>query len=70
MAPVIVTQPAAGVAAAGETVTLVVEAAAVPTASYQWFKNGTAIGGGAAARLRIENVGAGDCGTLYRDSDQ
>jgi hypothetical protein len=34
--------------------------AAIPAATYQWFKDGTAISSATDATLRIENVGMGD----------
>jgi pectinesterase len=60
MAPLILSQPAAVIAEAGQTATFDVKVAAIPTATCQWFKDGTAISGATDATLRIENVGAGD----------
>ena len=60
MAPLILSQPAAVITAAGQTVIFNVKVAAIPAATYQWFKNGTAITGATDATLRIENVRAGD----------
>jgi pectinesterase len=63
MAPLILSQPAAVIAAAGQTAVFEVKVAAIPTASYQWFKNGAAISGAADAILKIENVHSGDAAT-------
>jgi pectinesterase len=63
MAPLILSQPAAVTTAAGQTATFNVNVAAIPTATYQWFKNGTAISGATDATLRIENARAGDSAT-------
>lgn len=60
MAPLILAQPTAVTAAAGQTATFSVKAAAVPVARYQWRKNGVAIDGATQATLTIEQVGAGD----------
>jgi pectinesterase len=60
MAPLILSQPAAVTAVAGQTAIFNVKVAAIPTATYQWFKNGTALSGATDATLRIENVRAGD----------
>ncbi len=63
MAPLILSQPAAVSTAAGQTAIFNVKVAAIPTATYQWFKNGTAIRGATDATLRIENVRADDVAT-------
>jgi hypothetical protein len=60
MAPLILSQPAAVTTAVGQTAIFNVKVAAIPTATYQWFKYGTAIGGATDATLRIENVREGD----------
>ena len=63
MAPLILTQPAAVTATAGQTATFSVKVAAIPTATYQWFKNGAAINGATDATLKLGNVRAGDAAT-------
>ena len=60
MAPLILTQPAAATAVAGQTVTFSAKVAAIPEATYQWFKNGAAIHGATDATLKLPNVRAGD----------
>jgi pectin methylesterase-like acyl-CoA thioesterase len=60
LAPLILAQPAAVTTTPGHPVTFGVKVAALPAASYQWFKNGAAIRGATEATLTIENVGAGD----------
>ncbi len=63
MAPLILSQPTAVIATTGQTATFAVKVTAVPAATYQWFKNGIAIGGAKDAVLRIENVRAHDAAT-------
>jgi pectinesterase len=63
MAPIILSQPAAVTASAGQTATFIVKAEAIPTASFQWFKDGKAIRGETQALLKIENIKAGDAAT-------
>ena len=63
MAPLILSQPAAATTAKGQTATFSVKVAAVPTATLQWFKNGTAIRGATDAVLKLPNVGASDAAT-------
>ncbi len=60
MAPVILTQPTDITASAGDSETFTVKAGAVPTSSYQWFKNGTAIDGATDATLTLKNIAGGD----------
>jgi pectinesterase len=60
LAPLILTQPTPVTVAAGQTAVFTVKVAAVPDASYQWFKDGGAIPGATEATLTIANVGAGD----------
>jgi hypothetical protein len=60
MAPLILTEPAAASATAGQTATFSVRVAAIPAATYQWFRNGVAIRGATDAALRLVNVRAGD----------
>ena len=60
MAPLILSQPAAVIAEAGQTAILTVEVAAIPAAIYQWFKDGAAIDGATDATLSIEDLDAGD----------
>ena len=60
MAPLILLQPEAATVTAGQTATYDDHVAAIPAATYQWFKNGNAISGATNATLRIENVRVGD----------
>lgn len=60
MAPHILSQPAAVTAKAGQTAVFGVKVAAIPAATYQWFRNGVAIDSATNAMLRIEHVGADD----------
>jgi hypothetical protein len=60
LAPLILAQPAAVTTTPGQPVTFGVKVAALPAASYQWFKNGAPIQAATEATLTIENVGAGD----------
>ncbi len=63
MAPLILSQPEAVTAATGQTAIFNIKVAAIPAATYQWFKSGTAISGATDATLRIEHVRAGDAAT-------
>jgi len=60
MAPLLLSQPVGVTVEAGQTVALRVEVAAVPDATYQWYKNGEPIKGATGARLRIGPVAADD----------
>ncbi|YCM42274.1 LCCL domain-containing protein [Verrucomicrobiaceae bacterium 227] len=55
-------QPGAQQIAVGETRTLTVTAAGNGTPAYQWFKDGTAIPGGADGRLVLSNFAVADTG--------
>jgi hypothetical protein len=60
MAPLILTEPAAASATAGQTVTFSARVAAIPAATYQWLKNGVAISGATGAVLKLNAVRARD----------
>ena len=60
MAPLILSQPESATTAAGQTAIFSVKAAAIPDASYQWFKNGAGLRGSTEATLRLANVKASD----------
>ena len=62
MAPLILAQPKAATVPIGATVTLEVSAAAVPDASYQWFRNGRPIAGARKASLAIHHAAPADAG--------
>ncbi|HMC48747.1 MAG TPA: pectinesterase family protein [Caballeronia sp.] len=62
MAPLILKQPTAATVSAGTAATLQVSAAAVPDASYQWFKNGKPIADARTASLSIQSVAPSDAG--------
>lgn len=65
LAPIIVTQPASHTADIGDATTFSVAAVGVPEPTYQWFKNGTAIGGATDATYTIAHVAAADADTYY-----
>lgn len=60
--PSITTQPAGQAVAAGGTATFSVTAAGTAPLTYQWLKDGAAIGGATAATLTIPNVQAANLG--------
>jgi len=62
MAPLILSQPQPATAKSGQTVTLRVQAAAIPEASCQWFKNGKPLRGATGSTLTLKNVSAADSG--------
>jgi membrane carboxypeptidase/penicillin-binding protein PbpC len=62
MAPIILRQPQAVTVSSGSAVSLTVQVAAISGASYQWFKNNSAIGRATDAVLKLENVKATDAG--------
>ncbi len=69
LAPLILEQPAAQTAAAGQTVTLTATVAAIPAASYQWRRNGVAlkdgegIAGAATTKLILSNARTAQTGS-------
>lgn len=62
-APAIAIQPAAQVAAAGESVTFSVSVTGSTPFSYQWTKNGLPIAGATASTLRIDSTQVTDAGS-------
>jgi len=62
MSPIVLRSPTAASATSGSTATFSAEVAAVPDATYQWFKNGAAIRGATSASLTLPRVTAGDAG--------
>jgi hypothetical protein len=62
MAPIILRQPQAVTVSSGSAASLTVQVAAISGASYQWFKNNSAIGRATDAVLKLENVKATDAG--------
>ena len=56
MAPLILSQPESIQANPGKTVVFHVKAAAIPEASFQWFKNGNPVRGATSATLTLENA--------------
>jgi pectinesterase len=56
MAPLILSQPKSIQASPGKTVVFRVKAAAIPEASFQWFKNGKPVRGATHPTLTLENV--------------
>ncbi|HEX3766279.1 MAG TPA: discoidin domain-containing protein [Kofleriaceae bacterium] len=64
-APVITTQPASVTVAAGQTATFSVVASGAGTLSYQWSKNGAAIGGATAASFTTPATTTADTGARF-----
>jgi pectin methylesterase-like acyl-CoA thioesterase len=60
MAPLILTQPEGLTVAKGKTATLSVRAAAIPEASYQWFKNDIPVKGAINATLTLKKISSKD----------
>ncbi len=60
--PVISTQPASQSVASGASASFSVAANAIPTPTYQWFLNGTALSGATSASLSLANVSATNAG--------
>ncbi len=63
MAPAILAQPTSVKSTKGKTAFFNVRTAALPEATYQWFKNNTAINGATAATLTLDKVGVNDAAT-------
>jgi hypothetical protein len=63
MAPRVLIDPVAVTAAAGQTVTVNATVAAVPPATFQWFRNGVALRGATTSTLTLNQVKAGDAGS-------
>ena len=61
--PTFLTQPQGQSVAVGSAVTLSVDVAAVPAATYQWFLNDVAIGGATASSHSLPTVSGTDWGT-------
>lgn len=61
--PVISTQPATQSAAAGSSVTFTVTANGSPAPTYQWRKDGVAIGGATSSALTLNSVTTANAGT-------
>ena len=49
----------------GQTATVIIKAAAIPKASYQWFKNGKVIKGAVNPVLKIDKVKLTDAGKYF-----
>jgi pectinesterase len=62
MNPVILSQPESVDGKLGQTAALHIRVAAIPEASYQWFKNGKPVKGATNATLRFENASIADAG--------
>src|SRR5947207_1939201 len=65
VAPTITTQPASQTVSAGQTATFTVTAAGTAPLSYQWQKNGTAIGAATAASYTTPATTAADNGDQF-----
>ncbi|MBS0379828.1 MAG: immunoglobulin domain-containing protein [Proteobacteria bacterium] len=66
VAPTITTQPADTTVTAGKTATFAVVAAGTAPLSYQWKKNGTAIGGATAASYTTPSETTADNGATFQ----
>jgi BarA-like signal transduction histidine kinase len=62
-APVITTQPTALTVTAGGTVTFTAAASGLPSPTYQWLLNGSALAGANASTLTIANAQAANAGS-------
>ncbi|HTX64720.1 MAG TPA: immunoglobulin domain-containing protein [Opitutaceae bacterium] len=60
--PAITTQPLSQSAAMGSSAKMTVTTSGRPTPSYQWYLNGTAIGGATGSSLTLASVAAADAG--------
>ncbi len=60
--PIITAQPASATIQSGQRLTLRAAAAAIPSPSYQWRKNGTDIPAATAATYSIDSASPGDAG--------
>ncbi|TLY84561.1 MAG: hypothetical protein E6K35_14920, partial [Gammaproteobacteria bacterium] len=65
VAPTITTQPASQTVSAGQTATFTVTAAGTAPLSYQWQRNGTAIGAATAASYTTPATTASDSGDQF-----
>src|SRR5207237_885977 len=65
VAPTITTQPASQTVTAGQTATFTVTATGTAPLSYQWQKNGTAIGAATTARYTTPATTASDNGDQF-----
>ena len=61
--PTFLAQPQGQTVAVGTAVTLTVDVAAVPAATYQWFLNDSPIGGATASSYSLPSVSGADWGT-------
>jgi hypothetical protein len=62
MAPLILSQPASSSIATGQSATFSVKVAAIPEATYQWFKNDVSIPGATSSALAFSNAKKEDSG--------
>ena len=64
-APLIVTPPANQTVTAGQTATFSVTASGTAPLTYQWFKNGAAIGGATSSSYTTPPAVSGDSGSVF-----
>jgi hypothetical protein len=64
-APLIVTPPANQTVSVGQTATFSVSASGTAPLTYQWYKNGTAVGGATASSYTTPATVIGDSGSLF-----
>ncbi len=62
----IIQQPRSVTALAGQTIDLTVQASNAENATYQWFKNGTAVTGATQPMLTLPSVTLADSGAKYK----
>jgi hypothetical protein len=62
VAPLVTQQPASEAVVEGTSVTLTAGIDAVPAATYQWYRNGTAIAGATGSTLSLGNVTPAEAG--------
>lgn len=65
VAPTITTHPASQAATVGATVQLTVAASGTQPFNYQWYRNGSILGGPIGSTLSIPNVQTSDAGSYY-----
>ena len=65
LSPIILTQPKSVKVKIGQSAQFEIEAAAIPNANYQWYKDGIEINGATDKELNIEKSDFTDSGRYY-----